>query len=584
PANVGRGYVLRRIIRRVIRHGHQLGVTEPFFYQLVAVLAEEMGEAYPELVKAAARVSDTLHKEEELFARTLDNGMAILDQAIAELEGKEIPGETVFKLYDTYGFPVDLTADIAREKGLSIDQAGFEQAMAAQKAMARSASRFESGATLDLGLDGETAFLGYEQLTAEATVQGLFRDGQPVSGLAAGEAGMVVLDSTAFYAESGGQVGDIGQLLNSSAVFDVGDTIKQGALFLHLGTMRMGKLETGDRLRTQVDARRRHNTMLNHSATHLMHAALRKVLGEHVTQKGSLVHPDYLRFDFSHDRAMGYDQIKQVEDLVNEQILANSEVHKRTMPIDDARKLGAVALFGEKYGDQVRVVSMGVEADSTVSTRFSIEFCGGTHVNRTGDIGWFKITQESGVAAGVRRIEAVTGRAAFALARENEEKLKTIAAIIKSGQDAVVDRVQQLASSNRTLEKEIEQLKARLASSAGTDLSSQAEAVKDVMVLTAAIDGLSSKALRDTVDQLKNKLGSAVVVLATIEANKVSLVAGVTRDVTDRIKAGDVVNMVAQQVGGKGGGRPDMAMAGGNKPEKLGEALKLVKPYVERSL
>ncbi len=578
PANEGRGYVLRRIIRRAIRHGHKLGINEPFFHKLVAPLAEEMGEAYPELVSNKTRVEETLLAEEKQFSRTLDNGMSILEKAISELQGNVIPGETVFRLYDTYGFPVDLTGDIARERGLTLDMDEFEAEMAQQKAQARSASQFESAEALDIQLEKGTAFVGYNSLEADATVLALFHENQPVEKLSEGETGVVILDTTPFYAESGGQVGDCGTLKNSKLQFTVKDTRKQGEYFLHIGTLEQGELVVGETLGCSVDNSLRQPIALNHSATHLMHAALRNILGSHVQQKGSLVSPRYLRFDFSHNQPVSETELRQIETLVNQEILANAEVGKQVMSMDEAKQKGAMALFGEKYGDEVRVVSMG--AKTAEGPEFSIELCGGTHVNRTGDIGLFKILQESGIAAGVRRIEAVTGLAALALVQDSEDRLKQIAGVLKSGTDLVVERVEQLNAANRQLEKELDQLKAKLASSQGSDLASQAEEINGVMVLAAIVEGLDSKALRDTTDQLKNKLGSAVVLLAAISGDKVSLVAGVTRDVTDRVQAGALVNEVARKVGGKGGGRPDMAMAGGNSPDQLPEAISQVKQYV----
>ena len=537
PANEGRGYVLRRIIRRAIRHGHKLGINEPFFHKLVAPLSEEMGEAYPELVSNKSRVEETLLAEERQFSRTLDNGMSILEKAISELQDKVIPGETVFRLYDTYGFPVDLTGDIARERGLSLDMDGFEAEMAQQKAQARSASQFETTEALDIQLEKGTNFVGYNALEADATVLALFHENQPVEKLIEGQTGIVILDTTPLYAESGGQVGDCGTLKNAKLNFTVKDTRKQGEYFLHMGILEQGELVVGEALGCSVDNSLRQPIALNHSATHLMHAALRNILGTHVQQKGSLVSPRYLRFDFSHNQPLSESELRQIETMVNQQILANAEVGKQVMSMDDAKEKGAMALFGEKYGDEVRVVSMG--ARTAEGTEFSIELCGGTHVNRTGDIGLFKILQESGIAAGVRRIEAVTGSAAVALIQDNEDRLKQIAGVLKSGTDVVVERVEQLSAANRQLEKELDQLKAKLASSQGSDLASQAEEIKGVMVLAAIVEGLDSKALRETTDQLKNKLGSAVVVLAAVSGDKVSLVAGVTSDVTDRVKAGD---------------------------------------------
>jgi alanyl-tRNA synthetase len=580
PANEGRGYVLRRIIRRAIRHGNKLGVSEPFFHKLVAPLCDVMGEAYPDLVTAKARVEAALLAEEKQFARTLDNGMAILEKAIAGLDGGTIAGATVFQLYDTYGFPVDLTADIARERGLKVNMAEFDVEMARQKSQARSASHFESAAALDIQLDENTRFTGYDSLQSEAKVLALYRDGKSVDALEEGASGIVLLDTTPFYAESGGQVGDCGTLLGMQSRFSVRDTRKQGGQFLHIGSVETGSLKTGDTVSCSVDSSLRQPTVRNHSATHLMHAALREVLGNHVLQKGSLVSPKYLRFDFSHNKPVSDSELKQIETLVNRQILENAEVGKEVMSMDAAKQKGAMALFGEKYGTEVRVVSMGRGTPQDETAEFSIELCGGTHVNRTGDIGLFKIVQESGIAAGVRRIEAVTGNTALTLVQEHEDRLRDIAAVVKSGSDTVVDRVEQLTAANRHLEKELAQLKAKLASSAGSDLASQAEEIKGVKVLAAIVEGVDSKALRETTDQLKNKLGSAVVVLGTVINGKVSLVAGVTKDLTNRVKAGDVVNEAARKVGGKGGGRPDMAMAGGNEPGNLPNAITSVKQYL----
>jgi len=578
PSNEGRGYVLRRIIRRAIRHGHKLGMNEPFFHKLVAPLADVMGEAYPELVNEKGRVEQALLAEEKQFSRTLDNGMTILEKAITELTGETIPGDTVFRLYDTYGFPVDLTADIARERGLSLDMDGFDSEMARQKAQARSASHFESAEALDIELDHDTGFVGYDNDESAATILGLFKDSKPVDSLLEGETGIVLLDSTPFYGESGGQAGDTGSLQAENSLFVVRDTRKQGGQFLHIGSVEQGKLTKGLTVNGKINSGQRRATMLNHSATHLMHAALRKVLGDHVQQKGSLVNAKYLRFDFSHNQPLTDKELRQVENLVNRQVLENAEVTKELMSMDAAKERGAMALFGEKYGDEVRVVSMGALTES--GSEFSIELCGGTHVNRTGDIGLFKILQESGIAAGVRRIEAVTGNTALAQMQQNEDRLKEIANQVKTSPELVVDRVGQLSAANKQLEKELAQLKARLASSAGTDLASQAEEINGVKILAAVVEGVDAKALRDTTDQLKNKLGSAVVVLGTVNDEKVSLVAGVTKDLTDRIKAGDVVNEVARKVGGKGGGRPDMAMAGGNSPGALPDAISSIKQYV----
>ena len=577
PSNEGRGYVLRRIVRRAVRHGYQLGVKDIFFYKLVQSLVNVMGEAYPELKASQAQVEKVLEEEEKQFARTLENGMAILEKAIGDLDGKMLPGETVFKLYDTYGFPVDLTADVARENGLSLDMEGFDAAMAVQKDQARAASQFSAVEKLDIDADAATDFIGYEELAGEATVEAIFSPGnERLDSLEAGTEALIVLNTTPFYGESGGQIGDHGVLENEHCRFEVRDTQKQADVMVHRGELTSGSLKPGDRVSARVAEDDRAAITLNHSATHLMHAALRKVLGEHVSQKGSLVAADRLRFDFSHSAPVSEKELREIENIVNQQILANSEVSKEVMPIDAARKKGALALFGEKYGDEVRVVSMGGD--------YSVEFCGGCHVDRTGDIGLFKITAETGTSAGVRRIEAVTGQGALAVIAREEEVLRRTAEILKSSPEDVADKVEQLAASNRALEKELQQLKAKLASSAGDDLGSQAEKIGDHNLLVSRLEGFNSKALRDTVDQLKNKLGSSVIVLANVDGDKVSLVAGVSKDLTDRVKAGELVNMVAQQVGGKGGGRPDMAMAGGSDAGAVGTALDSVKPWLEGKL
>jgi alanyl-tRNA synthetase len=579
PANEGRGYVLRRIIRRAIRHGHQLGMKEPFFHKLVTTLAEVMGAAYPELVSAQARVTEVLLGEEQQFSRTLENGMTILEDAITALtarKGTVLAGDTVFKLYDTYGFPVDLTADVARERGLSVDSVGFEAAMGQQRQQARAASRFEAEAALKIEAVGETGFEGYDSLQSSGKVLGLYKGGMPVAGLQAGDEGVVLLDTTAFYAESGGQVGDKGRLLADGFEFQVSDTRKQGMHFLHYGKVVQGQVEVGATVQAEVAAALRQATMLNHSATHLMHAALRKVLGEHVGQKGSLVNPDYLRFDFSHNKALTEVEITEVENLVNSQILANAEVHKEVLPIEAARKRGAMALFGEKYGDVVRVISIGNSNMDAEYKVFSIELCGGTHVNRTGDIGLFRIIQESGIAAGVRRIEAVTGARALDHARAQEQTLQAVAALLKTGPNAVLEKVQQLLAGSRALEKELQQLKGKLVASAGVSLLDQVEIVAGIKVLATEVQGMDSKALRETAEQLRDKLGSGVVVLAGVEGGKVSIVAAVSKDLIGRIKAGELVNVLAAHVGGKGGGRPDMAMAGGTDPAGLPQVLQAV--------
>jgi len=576
PSNEGRGYVLRRIIRRAVRHGHSLGLKEPFFYKLVAPLVKEMGEAYPELAKAQSQVERALQREEERFRETLDEGIKILQQEIASLKGKLIPGETAFRLYDTFGFPVDLTADYAKSHGLEVDMAGFEQAMEAQRERARAASQFGVAYATPTGVEGHTEFTGYEHLQEQSKVLALYRGDSAVDELKAGEEGAVVLERTPFYAESGGQVGDRGMLESGEMRFEVRDTQKLGGdVFGHIGVMVNGGLRVGDSAAAHVDEAARQATMLNHSATHLMHAALRKVLGDHVTQKGSLVDPMRLRFDFSHFAPVSREELREIERLVNEQIRLNAPVETQVMAFEDARNSGAMALFGEKYGDSVRVLRIG---------EFSMELCGGTHARRAGDIGLFKIISEGGVASGVRRIEAVTGQTAIDAMEAADEALAHVAGLVKAGRDDLEDKVQQLIERSRKLEKELEQLKGKLASAAGSDLSAQAVEIAGIKVLAARLEGADPKSLRDTVDQLKNKLGSAAVVLATVSGDKVSLVAGVTADNTHKIKAGELVNMVAQQVGGKGGGRPDMAQAGGTDPSGLDAALHSVPEWVRQQL
>jgi alanyl-tRNA synthetase len=577
PSNEGRGYVLRRIIRRAIRHGYQLGVKQPFFSTLVGPLCDEMGAAYPELVAGRAHVERVLLGEEQRFAETLEQGMRILEDSLSALEGNTIPGATVFKLYDTFGFPVDLTADFARERGLAVDTPGFEREMEAQRSRARAASQFAADYSGGLDVEGVTGFTGYELLEDAATVTALFREGNPVEQLDAGESGVVVLDHTPFYAESGGQVGDQGMLEAPGGRFLVTDTQKQGGTtFVHIGSVEQGSLRNGDRVAARVDAERRHATVLNHSGTHLLHAALRAVLGDHVQQKGSLVDSERLRFDFAHYEPVTREQLDAIESLVNRQVRANANAETRVMSMDDALAAGAMALFGEKYGDEVRVLSIG---------DFSVELCGGTHVGHAGDIGMLKIIAETGIAAGVRRIEAVTGERALQWVSANERRLQRIAELVKGSAEDAEDKVGQLLEKNRKLEKELQQLKGKLASSQGSDLAAQAVDVSGVMVLAARLDGADTKALRETMDQLKNKLGSAAVVLGTVsDDNKVSIIAGVTRDQTDRLKAGELVNSVASQVGGKGGGRPDMAQAGGNQPENLDAALDSVTGWVQERL
>ncbi|MEJ2325353.1 MAG: alanine--tRNA ligase [Chromatiaceae bacterium] len=576
PSNEGRGYVLRRIIRRAIRHGYQLGCDEPFFHRLVPALVTEMGDAYPELTASRQQAERVLRLEEERFAETLAQGMRILDQATADLVGDCIPGETVFRLYDTYGFPADLTADIARERGLAVDTVGFEREMSRQRQRARAASQFGATQGAALELEGETDFTGYEHLVDQPTVVALYRDGEPVDTLSAGEEGLVVLDVTPFYAESGGQVGDRGWLSGGPARAEVLDTQKQGGDVIgHLCRVQEGELTVGDRLEARVDAERRAATALNHSATHLLHAALRRILGDHVQQKGSLVGPERLRFDFSHFEPLSREQIVAIERMVNREIRENHTVETRIMSLSDAKASGAVALFGEKYGDQVRVLRMG---------DFSTELCGGTHVRAVGDIGLFKIVADGGIAAGVRRIEAVTGERALVRVEADEDRLLRAAGLVKGSRDNLDDKIVALAERTKRLERELAELKTKLASAAGQDLASQAMEIGGVKVLAARLDSADAKGLRDTLDQLKSKLGSAVVVLAAEADGKVSLVAGVTKDLTGRLKAGDLIKAVAEKVGGKGGGRPDMAQAGGSDPAGLPDALGLVGNWVQTRL
>ncbi len=575
PSNEGRGYVLRRIIRRAIRHGHKLGLRDAFFYKLVAALVEQMGEAYPEFAKMQAQVEKVLRKEEQRFAETLDQGMTILEQAIADLSGKEIPGETIFKLYDTYGFPYDLTADIARERNLSMDKIGFDKAMDAQRERARSVKSFSADYAQAINIEGSTDFTGYEILKDSSKVAALFKEGQAVEQLTEGEQGMLILDHTPFYAESGGQVGDQGELVSVDGVFNVTDTQKQGQIFAHIGSVSKGSVSVGNSVEAYVEESDRQQIAEHHSATHLMHAALRDVLGEHVQQKGSLVDTEKLRFDFSHFEPISIEQLAQIEDLVNTHIRCNHDIETKIMSQDDAIASGAMALFGEKYGDSVRVLDMG---------GFSIELCGGTHVQRTGDLGVFKIISETGVAAGVRRIEAVAGSKALNWLDEGEAALADIASLIKAKRGDVVQKVEHILANNRQLEKELEKLKAKMASSQGSDLAGQAQEISGINVLAAKLDGADVKVLRETLDQLKNKLGNAAVVLAAVNGEKVSIVAGVSKDKTDIIKAGDLVNVVAEQVGGRGGGRPDMAQAGGTNPAGLDAALKSVPDWIRQQI
>lgn len=565
PSNEGRGYVLRRIIRRALRHGSKVGFSEPFFYKLVKPLVKEMGEAYPELRKSEGRIETVLRQEEEQFSLTLSQGLKLFEQAVAQLSGKIIPGDVVFKLYDTFGFPVDLTADIARERELLIDYEAFETAMNKQRERSRQASKFEADYHVGAHIETPTEFTGYKNLLKEnqpdsSKIIALYRDGQSVETLQTGETGSIILDRTPFYAESGGQVGDQGVLENQTSLFQVLDTQKQGQAYAHLGKLEKGQLKLNDSVTAKVDVERRAATVLNHSATHLLHMILRQVLGDHVIQKGSLVNPERLRFDFSHPTPLTLDELKNIERRVNEEIRANHEAVVRITSTEEALQSGAMALFEEKYGDQVRVVQFGD----------SLELCGGTHAHHTGDIGLFKITSESGVAAGIRRLEAMTGTGALHWIEKREIDLKQKA-------ESAEERI-------RLLEKQIEQLKGKLATSISQDLVSQAKEIAGVKVIATKLDNMDSKSLRTAVDQLKNKLGHAVIALAVVKDNKASVVAGVTADYVNKVKAGELVNMIAMQIGGKGGGRADMAEAGGNQPEKIDQALDSVFDWVKEKL
>ncbi|MEY3994103.1 MAG: hypothetical protein RLZZ113_1208 [Pseudomonadota bacterium] len=572
PGNEGRGYVLRRIVRRALRHGNKLGQTQPFFYKCVADLVKQMGEAYPELVRESARVAATLKQEEERFGETLEKGMGILNAALAVLaKGSKLDGQTAFTLYDTFGFPLDLTADVCRERGVEIDEAGFEVAMTRQREQARAAGKFKAVETLEYS--GEpTTFVGYETLSQSAKITALYRDGLAVQSVQTGDHAVVVLSKTPFYAESGGQVGDAGGLSTSHATFVVEDTQKISAdVFGHHGVVLSGELKVGEEIKASVDLVRRAHTVRNHSATHLLHKALREVLGTHVQQKGSLVDAEKTRFDFSHNQAVSDDEIRRIEEIVNAEILSNQATRAQVMAFDDAIAHGAMALFGEKYGEQVRVLDIGS----------SCELCGGTHVSRTGDIGLFKITSESGVAAGIRRIEAVTGENALSLLQSLEERMAQAATLIKAPPTELPARLAQIMDNVRAMEKEIARLKSKLAASAGDDLVGQAIDVGGVKVLAVQIDGADVASMRETLDKLKGALKSAAIVLAAVDSGKVTLIAGVTADLIQTLKAGELVNHVALQVGGKGGGRPDMAQAGGTDPSNLPKALASVKAFVE---
>ncbi len=572
PGSEGRGYVLRRIIRRAIRHGYRLGQKQPFFYQLVEDLSLVMGQAYPELVAAKERVAAVLQQEEERFAETLEHGMQVLETALGQ-KVTVLDGEMAFRLYDTFGFPLDLTADIARERGITVDHAGFEQAMARQREQARAANKF----TMQEGIEyngSQTTFYGYEALQHEGQVLAIYKQGSPVDFIEAGDEAVVVLDQTPFYAESGGQVGDCGELLAANGTFAVTDTQKiQAGVFGHKGLLRSGRLVIKDIVLAEVNPLSRTSTANNHSATHLLHAALRKVLGIHVTQKGSLVDPNRARFDFSHNAPMTADEIRETERLVNDQIRHNWIVASETMKYDDAIKRGAMALFGEKYSDVVRVIGMG---------EFSTELCGGTHVSQIGQIGFFKIVTESGVAAGIRRVEAVTGKAAVEYVQQREAQLLEISQSLKTNPQEVTQKIAQIIDNVRQTEKELMRLKTKLASSQGDDLIAQAQEIKGIKVLAANVENADAKTLRETLDQLKDKLKTCVIVLSAVEDGKITLIAGVSADLINQIKAGELVNFVAQQVGGKGGGRPDMAQAGGTQPEQLPAALSSVVGWVRK--
>ena len=573
PSNEGRGYVLRRIIRRAIRHGHKLGISEIFFYKLVSVLSNQNKLAYPELTSNQDQVEQTLKKEEERFIQTLDTGMSILESAIEEISGTEISGEVAFKLYDTYGFPIDLTADVARERGLSIDMKGFDAAMNVQKERARKAGDFESKKST-IVIENPTEFVGYELFDNDAKVTAIIKNNQSVNELNQGEEAIVVLDQSSFYGESGGQIGDQGTLSNESSQFNVSDTQKQASnAYEHFGTLDSGCLKVGDNVNALIDIERRKSIMRNHSATHLLHESLRLIVGDQVNQKGSLVESDKLRFDFSHDEAVSKSNLDKVEVLVNKQILGNSKVKTEETDIESAKEKGAMALFGEKYGETVRVLTMG-------DNDFSVELCGGTHVERLGDIGRFKIISESGVASGVRRIEAVTGLEGYRLDKVNENSLDMIANLTKSNSANVLEKVKQLISNQKNLEKQISSFKKQLASDQGSDLASSAEDINGIKLLATEVSGVSAKDLRDLADKLKDKLGTAVVVLAVVSGKKVSLISAVTKNLTDKYQAGVILNHVASQIGGKGGGRSDMAQGGGTEPEKLSDALNSVKDLI----
>ena len=575
PSNEGRGYVLRRIIRRAIRHGHKLGCDQPFFHKIVHTLVAEMGEAYAELRDNEDRIVAALKQEEAQFAKTLDAGMKVLEDAVSSLTSKTLPGELIFRLYDTHGFPLDLTNDIARERDLELDIEGFEKAMDEQREKSRQGSSFAVEGQVRFDLDGSTEFLGYTHLDASAVVVALAKDGEQVDALTAGDSGIVVLNQTPFYAESGGQQGDRGSLTSANGSYQVMGTKKFGSHFGHEGKLGMGELKVGDTVNARVEGPRRQATALNHSATHLLHAALRTVLGDHVTQKGSLVTHERTRFDFSHPQPVTAEELIAIESMVNREIRQNEVVETRVMPIEEAKAAGAMALFGEKYDDEVRVLSMG---------DFSVELCGGTHVARTGDIGLFKILSEGGVASGVRRVEGVTGEGALEQVVALEATLDQAAALLKTGADSIVSKIEQMTERLKVAEREADALKMKLATQAGGDLLDDVVDVCGVQCLVASLDGQDPKTLRDTLDRLKNRLSQGVVVLATVRDGKVNLIAGVTDNLTDRVKAGDLIGFVAAQVGGRGGGRADMAQAGGTEPASLPDAMKSVAAWLEEQL
>lgn len=575
PSNEGRGYVLRRIIRRAVRHGHLLGAKEAFFYKLVPTLIEVMAEAGKDVKAKQANVEKLLRLEEEQFARTLERGLSLLDEALAQVKDGVLSGEVAFKLYDTYGFPLDLTADVCRERNITIDEQAFDREMEAQRTRAQAASQFGVDYNSIIRVDGETQFEGYTEVESQAKITSLFYDGKSVESIEAGQSAVVILENTPFYAESGGQIGDSGYLSAQGVIFNVKDTQKYGQVFGHIGELTQGSLKVGQSVNAIVDAERRHNTSLNHSATHLLHAALRQVLGQHVVQKGSLVSDKALRFDFAQPEAITKEQLTQIETLVNQKIRANFPVQTDIMDIDSAKAKGAMALFGEKYGDNVRVLTMG---------DFSIELCGGIHAKRTGDIGLFKIITESAVAAGVRRIEAVTGENAIEWLHNQQRILNQSADLLKSDVNTLVEKIQQLQDKAKKVEKELQGLKEKAAMQAGSDVVKSAVKINGVSVIAQQLDGIETKSLRVMVDDLKNQLGSGVIAFASILDEKVNLVVGVTNDLTTKVKAGELVNLMAQQVGGKGGGRPDMAMAGGSQPENVAQAVKVAQDWLNKNL